>query len=249
MAGHNDRTAGRVHRGPADRQRQRILELVREHDGAVDAEELAERIGLHVTTVRFHLDALCSQGVVERTRITRASVGRPRTGYFAVRDRLDYRGLAEILALELGDTKDQRRRRAEAAGRRWAERIQAEPTPEDGVGQDDSERTTPNATVEDQTAMVASVFARMGFGPELTPAAKSTAGTQQAIRLHACPIRELARAHPEVGCSLHRGLLQGLLTDGTASDGRVKKSPRSALQAELQPFVKPDLCIAKVIAK
>ncbi len=97
--------------------------------------------------------------------------------------------------------------------------------------------------------MVASVFARMGFGPELTPATKSAADTQQTIRLHACPIRELARAHPEVGCSLHRGLLQGLLTNATAADGRVKKSPRSALQAELQPFVEPDLCIAKVIAK
>jgi predicted ArsR family transcriptional regulator len=249
MAGHNHRKAGRIQRGPANRQRQRILELVREHDGAVDAEELAEQIGLHVTTVRFHLDALCSQGVVERTRIARASVGRPRTGYLAVRDRLDYRGLAEILALELGDTKDQRRRRAEAAGRRWAQRIQAEATHEDVVEQDDSERTRPNATVEDRAAMVASVFARMGFGPELAPPAKSAGDTQQAIRLHACPIRELARAHPEVGCSLHRGLLQGLLTNATTIDDRAKKSPRSALQAELQPFVKPDLCIAKVIAK
>ena len=55
--------------------------------------------------------------------MTRAGVGRPRTGYLAVRERLDYRSLAEILALELGDTADKRRRRAEAAGRRWAERI------------------------------------------------------------------------------------------------------------------------------
>ena len=98
---------------------------MREHDGAVDAAEIAARMGLHMTTVRFHLDALCSEGTVERTRITRAGVGRPRTGYLAVRERLDYRSLAEILALELGDTADKRRRRAEAAGRRWAERIAA----------------------------------------------------------------------------------------------------------------------------
>lgn len=96
--------------------------------------------------------------------------------------------------------------------------------------------------------MVASVFARMGFGPELTPAVTSTAGTQQTLRLHACPVRDLARAHPEVGCALHRGLLQGLLTNTTATEGRAKKSPRSALQAELEPFVEPDLCLARVIA-
>ena len=126
MDDHNDRRAGRVHHGPRNRQRQRILELVREHDGAVDATELAERLGLHVTTVRFHLDALCNQGAIERTRMTRVGVGRPRTGYFAVRERLDYRNLAEISgAWNWATLPIKRRRRAEAAGRRWAERIAA----------------------------------------------------------------------------------------------------------------------------
>ncbi|GJO38569.1 ArsR family transcriptional regulator [Mycobacterium marinum] len=221
---------------------------MREHDGAVDATELAERLRLHVTTVRFHLDALCNQGAIERTRMTRAGVGRPRTGYMAVRDRLDYRNLAEILALELGETAAQRRRRAEAAGRRWAERIQVGSASDVDAGLDVSDGTTPSETLEDRAAMVASVFARMGFGPELTPAATSIAGTQQTIRLHACPVRDLARAHPEVGCALHRGLLQGLLTNATATEGRAKKSPHSALQAELEPFVEPDLCLARVIA-
>jgi predicted ArsR family transcriptional regulator len=96
--------------------------------------------------------------------------------------------------------------------------------------------------------MVATVFGRMGFGPELTPAATSTAGTQQTIRLHACPVRDLARAHPEVACALHRGLLQGLLTNAAAAEGRTKKAPRSALHAELEPFVGPELCLARVIA-
>jgi predicted ArsR family transcriptional regulator len=248
MADHNDRRARRVHRGPANRQRQRILELVHEHDGPVDAEELAGRMGLHVTTVRFHLDALCDQGAVERARITRAGVGRPRTGYLAVRDRLDYRSLAEILALALGDTADQRRRRAEAAGRRWAERIQVGSARDVNAGLDVSDKTTPSETLEARATMVASVFARMGFGPELTPAARSTAGTQQTMRLHACPVRDLARAHPEVGCALHRGLLQGLVTKPRAIDGRARKQPQSALEAELQPFVEPDLCLARVIA-
>ena len=96
--------------------------------------------------------------------------------------------------------------------------------------------------------MVASVFARMGFGPELTPAATSKSGTQQTIRLHACPVRDLARAHPEVGCALHRGLLQGLLASPAATEGHSTTPPRPVMQAELEPFVEPDLCLARVIA-
>jgi predicted ArsR family transcriptional regulator len=119
---HSDHGTGQVHAAGRNRQRERVLELVREHDGPVDAADLAARLGLHLTTVRFHLDALCSEGTVERTRIARAGVGRPRTGYLAVRERLDYQSLAGILALELGNTADKRRRRAEAAGRRWAKR-------------------------------------------------------------------------------------------------------------------------------
>ena len=78
--------------------------MVREHGGAIDAVELASRMKLHVTTVRFHLDALCDEGAIERTRMNRDGVGRPRTGYRAVEERLDYRILAEILAMELGET-------------------------------------------------------------------------------------------------------------------------------------------------
>lgn len=242
-----DRGTRRQPRGPRHRQRQRILELVREHEGAVDAGELAARMGLHITTVRFHLDALCGEGAIERTRITRVGRGRPRTGYLAVRERLDYQGLAEILALELGDTADKRRRRAEAAGRRWATRIEAGSAREDVGGVAVSDSVRPGKTLDDEAAMVAAAFAKMGFDPELTPAATATAESQRTIRLRACPVRNLARAHPEVGCALHRGLLQGLLTSAAAG-GRAKKSPRSGLHAELEPFVEPELCIARVIA-
>ncbi len=74
----------------------------------------------------------------------------------------------------------------------------------------------------------------MGFGPELPPSANPGART---ILLHACPVRELAAAHPEVGCALHQGLLDGLLED-----------QHSALRGELEPFVEPELCVARVTA-
>lgn len=219
----------RSRRGPANRQRERVLQLVREHDGPVDAAELAARLGLHVTTVRFHLDTLCDQGVVARTRVTRAGVGRPRTGYVVVRGQLDYQSLAEILALELGDTVDKRRRRAERAGRRWASRLTEGFTPD---------ADAPDDVLDRRAAKTTEVFHRMGFGPELTPPAKPGART---ILLHACPVRELATAHPEVGCALHHGLLERLLDSP-------KGSARPLLRGELEPFVEPELCIARVIA-
>lgn len=230
----------RPHRRRPDRQRERVLHLVREHDGAVDAAELAVEMGLHLTTVRFHLDGLCDEGVVARTRLAPTGVGRPRTGYVAVRDRLDYQTLAEILALELGDNTEKRRRRAERAGRRWAQRIAAGARPETLAAQPEG--------LDYQAEMTAEIFQRMGFGPELAPTPEpADTNPQRTIRLHACPVRDLARAHPEVGCAMHRGLLEGLLAHHSAC--RSSSPAQPALRAELEPFVEPDLCIAKVIAR
>ncbi|MGV7536390.1 helix-turn-helix transcriptional regulator [Mycobacterium kansasii] len=245
MNDRNKPASGPPHRMGHNRQRQRVLELVRMHSDAVDAAELAAQMGLHPTTVRFHLDALCSDGVVERTRIARSGVGRPRTGYLAVHDRLDYQILAEILALELGDTTDKRRRRAEAAGRRWAGRISGDSTSEDVARQHASGDVGTRETLGKRAALIARVFARMGFGPELQPATGSNRAAQQTIQLHSCPVRELARTHPEVGCALHQGLLQGLLA-GWAAHERGSAVSRPAMKAELEPFVEPELCLARM---
>lgn len=247
MGDHNKGGAGGPHRAGGNRQRQRVLELVREHGEPVDADELAARLGLHTTTVRFHLDTLCGEGLVERTRIARAGVGRPRTGYRAVRERLDYRILAEILALELGDTVDKRRSRAEAAGRRWAERITDDEPYKDTAGQAVPNAAESRKAIEERSAMITTVFDRMGFGPELAAAGKSRRGNQRTIRLHGCPVRDLARDHPEVACALHRGLLQGLVAKPAAGLGNSGVS-RPRIQAELEPFVEPELCLARVIA-
>ena len=102
-----DVRSNRRNRVPRERQRERVLRLVREHDGPIDAIEVAEQLRVHVSTARFHLDALCQEGLVERTRVTRAGVGRPRTGYQAAAG-LDYSVLAGVLAVGLGHTAEAR---------------------------------------------------------------------------------------------------------------------------------------------
>ncbi len=230
--------------------------MVREHGGAIDAVELASRMKLHVTTVRFHLDALCDEGAIERTRLNRDGVGRPRTGYRAVEERLDYRILAEILAMELGETVATRARRAQRAGQQWAARIAAS-YGEAVVGQDDSGATKGSDRLDRGAVLATEVFSRMGFDAELAaesePSASLSAdseqviGRERVIRLHACPVRDLARAHPEVGCGLHLGLLQGLL-DRAASAGEDTDHDDAAVSARLEPFVEPELCIARMAA-
>lgn len=217
-----------------------MLQLVRDHDGAIDAAELAERMRLHVTTARFHLDALCDEGVITRTRLKRAGVGRPRTGYVAIRNRLDYRSLAEVLALELGDTVAERRERAERAGQRWAGRILAGESADCAVQPDD---VVDSDDLHDRAAAIAGIFGRMGFDAELAPAAEcGDVCNERTIRLYGCPVRDMSHSHPEVSCAVHRGLLQGLASAGAEPDGG------AAFRGELKPFAEPELCIARVVS-
>lgn len=231
--------------------------MVREHGGAIDAAELASRIKLHVTTVRFHLDALCDEGTIERTRVNRDGVGRPRTGYRAVEERLDYRILAEVLAMELGETVQTRARRAQRAGQQWAGRI-ADSQSKAVVGQDGLDTAEVGDPLDRGAVLATEVFSRMGFDPELAaesePSASLSAdgeqvlGRERVIRLRACPVRDLARAHPEVGCGLHLGLLQGLADHAAAAGGHADQED-AVVSARLEPFVEPELCIARLAAR
>ena len=254
-----DTLAGRPRRDrlPRNRQRERLLQMVREHDGAVDAVEFASQIGLHVTTVRFHLDALCDEGVIVRTRVNLPGAGRPRTGYLAIEERLDYRILAEVLAMELWQTVETRARRAQRAGQKWAARIiaskDAAADPAGTPTDDDADDPLDRAAVR-----VTDVFTRMGFAAELgtadepaTPSAAAdraqSATQERIIRLHACPVRELARSHPEVGCAVHLGLLRGLLAEPSGPEGR-RRIPQPSMSVHLEPFVEPELCVARLVA-
>lgn len=226
--------------------------MVREHDGVADAVELANQINLHVTTVRFHLNALCDDGLLVRTRVNLPGAGRPRTGYAAVQDRLDYRILVEVLADGLGQTVETRARRAQRAGKKWAARLMA---PKDVGGDSPGASSAGTDDPLDRAALRATdVFTRMGFDPELAPAAEptppgaaaSSTTRERLIRLHACPVRELARSHPEVGCGVHLGLLQGLIADPAGAGGA--STARPPISAHLEPLVEPEMCLARLVA-
>lgn len=244
---------------PRNKQRERILRMVREQESVVDAVGLAARTGLHVTTVRFHLDALCEEGMITRTRLSRAGAGRPRMGYLAFEERMDYQMLAEVLAMELGETVPIRATRAQHAGRLWADRMTTAP-PQVGatVGADAGAEAESGDALDQAARLATEVFERMGFDPELDTVSHATTslrtdnqqvlGRERVIRLRACPIRDLARAHREVGCGVHLGLLQGLLAGAAGTVDRTEQS-LPAMSAQLEPFVEPELCLARLVAR
>lgn len=67
------------------RARRRVLAAVRREGGAVTVSALSDGLGLHVTTVRFHLDHLADAGLVRAEHSSAGGRrGRPATLYRAV---------------------------------------------------------------------------------------------------------------------------------------------------------------------
>ena len=217
-------TEGAQHVALAVVSRRRLLEVLQFSDEPLDAAALAQAVGLHVTTARFHLDVLERAGLIRRTVERGGQPGRPRQLYsvVAVPEASEgHRQLARVLASALAAEPDTGPRWAEQAGRRWA--TDQLPVPRDSRA---------GLSWEDGMRQVGELFARLGFSPRVMDSDR-----QRHLELHACPFRDLARTYPHIVCTAHLGLLRGALDQ--------LRLP-IAEQAELRPFVEPDLCIADV---
>lgn len=197
------------------------------------AAQLAGRLNLHVTTVRFHLQQLVGAGLVRQTDL-RSGVGRPRRHYLlhpgdvaaaATERPSSYRALAGILAGAL----DQPQLSAEDAGRRWmAERL-PELAPDVSV----EPARTPGRWLAKVGAVV-DLLGEWGYRPEVTT---RDGGQVAEIALGTCPLRELAMDQPAVTCGVHRGMLRGTL--GALGEPGV--------EVELIPFATPTTCLVRLI--
>ena len=218
-----NRRARSPHQVLASTSRSAVLDVLRERGVALDVDEVAAAVGLHVNTVRGHLEVLVDGGYAVRRSLPPSGPGRPRTVYEATaapEDGSNYRLLAEVLTHYLASTSAQPAVDAVAAGRSWA-------APQvDGVAPGEGSESAPTSE-RDALAAVVKLLADSGFRPEA-----SADGSR--IDLHHCPFRDLAVASPEVVCGAHLGILQGALAQLDA--------PISATR--LLPLVEPDLCVA-----
>jgi predicted ArsR family transcriptional regulator len=184
------------HAALASASRRQVLDVLRAAPEPLDASAVAEQLGLHVTTARFHLDQLTTAGLVQRRVGTEQRRGRPRVLYAtagSVREEDAHEQLIQVLTAALARKEDPDTD-ASGAGRRWAQIFEM-PDPEDPV------------------PGLVDVFERLGFDPEPEP-------ENDTIRLKACPFRGAAREHPEVVCAVHRGLIEQLL-GGSAPQARL----------------------------
>jgi predicted ArsR family transcriptional regulator len=212
-----------------------VMAALRAAGSPLPVTELAARVGLHANTVRWHLDGLSEAGWVDQVTQLQGRPGRPRLLYAArpmpvgLDDRLSgdaespargYRLLADILVGYLAETRPDPAAAAADAGRAWGGYLVGKSAP--------FRRLDPTEAVR----RVVEMLDDLGFAPQ--PDAVG-----DGIALHACPFRDVAKAHPDVTCSVHLGLMQGALAElglpGTA--------------ARLEPFAAPSLCRAHIVAE
>ena len=172
------------------------LELARSPKPLATA-DIAESLDLHPNTVRPHLERMREVGLLEVSAEVRTAVGRPQNLY-ALSDGAPSLGLEPptfpMLARMLV-------RLAEAAGA----------TAEDAadVGREQGQLdAVPYANAASCLEALVERLDSLGFDPAVDG---SDEGETAVIAFAHCPFRELAEAHPDLVCSLHRGMVEGFV--------------------------------------
>lgn len=210
-------------RALADDHRLQIVDELRAAPEGLDVRTLAQQLGLHENTVRWHLGILDDAGFLDFSPASSGKPGRPRMlytlrpGATAATRGDEHRLLATVLTGTVAELPDGDRR-AEEAGRSWGRFLVRRPSPLERVDDDEA------------VAEVARLLDEEGFAAE-------PHGTE--IHMHRCPFHDLAQTNPEIVCGVHLGLMAGALEE-LGSDLEVDG---------LDVLVRPDLCIARTRAR
>jgi predicted ArsR family transcriptional regulator len=213
-----------------DPTRRAIYIAVRESPEPVTTSTVAELFGIHPNVARHHLDRLAVDGYLEVSQQRPAGkrgpgAGRPAKSYQTTSKEVSvhfaprrFEMLVEMLMRVLDEVAPEDVARvAEHVGRSYGEDLAAE------IG-------TPEEPGYDE-AVQAVASAMTGLGFSVDPDVEG----QRLLTTH-CPFGEAATSHPEVVCSLDRGIVAGLF---------------SALSFRCEPVVIPhkaleDDCVTQV---
>jgi len=173
-----------------------VLDLLQTFPGGARSVDLAEQLGMHVNTVRGHLEELIAHGAVRTTTAPAQGRGRPSL-IFQVRvpdNRAiadEYVSLVEVLTDMLIDASsptalDQ----AREVGRAWARRMAS---------------TGEASTVPEALDLLMARLRELGFDPALL----SVDGTDNIdIHLQSCPFVTAGGRPSMAVCAMHEGFLQ-----------------------------------------
>lgn len=177
-----------------DTSRDNILRLLQEAEAPMTVEDISELTGLHVNTIRTHLEVLRASGKIERTRQVAEGRGRPKWLYAPTKTKDPYHRLSAQLVKALASADSET---AEAAAQRWR-------------GADDIAQ--PVDTADEAVAVAAAALEQLGFEVEVSPVGDT-------VYLSGCPYAALVAEHPVI-CDIHANALEQVLA-GTEQDVRL----------------------------
>jgi predicted ArsR family transcriptional regulator len=215
--------------------RRTLYQALRDAPGpapAMTAADLAPAVGLHVTTVRFHLDQLVAAGLLDAEFRRQQGAGRPRKVY-SVRPGATSRPpsgdplrlLTALLADALSASAGGEPITPVEAGRRWArEHIE---------GHADAAPAGTTGAWLGKVGQMIDVLEEWGYQPTITT---EEGGRTARVELTDCPFLDLARANTAVVCGVH----QGLIAEGMRQFGEPDA------EVDLEPFVQSNRCLAHI---
>lgn len=169
--------------------------------------ELAARLDLHTNTVRPHLERMRDVGLLDLYVDARGGVGRPQHRYALAADAPALGLEPPVMPLLAGMVL------------RLAEQLGASGADAAAIGQ--SQGAADAALYDEAPSSLEALVAeldRWGFDPLVTEGA---AEDEAVVGFGHCPFRSAAETHPELVCSLHRGLVEGFVERmGDAEVGR-----------------------------
>jgi len=203
-------------------RRTHIIQILRDTKEPLSVVQVANMVGIHANTARFHLESLADAGLAARETEASGKPGRRRILYTGIlpnqtHERAQgYRLLAQILTGTIASKCIALSDEMYEVGRQWGSYLTSRPAPFEKL--DEAEI--------DQRVM--DKLDALWFAPE------SVAGPRPHMLLHNCPFIDSARDAPHVVCRLHVGMMNGALEE-LRSTQRV---------IELESLVQAHLCRA-----
>jgi predicted ArsR family transcriptional regulator len=157
--------------------------------------DVAEILDLHVNTVRPHLERMRDVGLLQVETSARGGVGRPQHRYSLAPD-------SPSLGLEPSPFPTLARVLLAAAS---AAGLDREELADAGRDQGRADARQWPAGVDVLDALIVEQ-AKLGFDPAVIELE-----TSATMAFAHCPFRDLAEAHPDLVCALHRGLVEGFV--------------------------------------
>ena len=184
----------------------RVLRAVASADGPLTISDLTTQLGGHPNTTRQQIDHLVETGFAHEVALPATGRGRPARGY-----------LATVSGRQVA-FEDPDRDEHSALVAAVAEFLAATPEPHAASHALGTTWGRNLAAAHRGTLDLMTALAAQGFTPE---------PTATGIALRTCPLLSAARAHPEVICTMHQGLIDTLATE----------------PLRLVPFAEPGACL------